>query len=133
MNYRNILYTLPLLFIIGCGGDGVPVTGTVKLADGTPLTSGSMIYQSDNINVIGNLDAQGRFSLYQQKPGDKVPPGTYRGAVSYDTSRDNPIQVEGVTRQSLLPFPERFESFERSGLTFTAEPGKPVHLEIVLE
>ena len=133
MKYRQIFYLLPLLIAVGCGGDAVPVTGTVKLTDGTPLTSGSMIYQSETINVVGNLDAQGRFSLYQQKPGDKVPPGTYRGAISYDTSQDNPVQVEGVSRQSLLPFPAKYESFEQSGLTFVAEPGKPLHLEIVLE
>ena len=100
------------------------VTGTVKLADGKPLTIGFITYESVTTNVIGTFDEQGRFSLFQARPGDRVPPGTYRGAISYDISE---------TGESRLPFPGKYTSFDTSGLTLTVEPGKPVNLEIVLE
>ena len=132
MIFRKILYILPLVIAVGCGGDAATVTGTVKLADGTPLTSGMMTFESATTNVVGNIDEQGRFSLFQARPGDRVPPGTYRGLVFYDTSAQESSRREG-DRSSFLPFPEKYASFDTSGLTLTVEPKKAVHLDIVLE
>jgi hypothetical protein len=121
MNTRNILYVLPLLVFVGCS-DAVSVTGTVKLADGTPFTMGYVSFESATTNVIGPLDRNGNFSLFQIKPGDRVPPGTYRGAIMF-----------GGTDEDPLPFPSKYTSFATSGLTVTVERGKPVTLDIVLE
>jgi len=100
---RTILYLLPLVIVVGCGGDAAKVTGTVTLADGTPLTSGLVTFESATTNVVGNLDNQGRFSLFQARPGDRVPPGTYRGMIFYDTSAQEAARKEG-DRTNFLPF-----------------------------
>jgi len=129
---RTILYLLPLVIVVGCGGDAAKVTGTVTLADGTPLTAGRITFESATTNVIGNIDSQGRFALFQHRPGDRVPPGTYRGLIYYDTMEQDMQRREGDHR-SFLPFAPKYASFETSGLTLTVEPRKAVHLEIVLE
>jgi len=131
--FKKTLYVLPLLVVIvGCG-DAASVTGTVKLADGTYLTSGMVTFESATTNVVGTLNEQGRFSLFQFKPGDRVPPGTYRGAISYDTSLEISRAGKEGAGKNFLPFPEKYSSFERSGLMLTVEPRKAVHLDIVLE
>jgi hypothetical protein len=136
MTFRNILYTLPLLLTIGCS-DATSVTGTVKLADGQPLTAGYVSFESATTNVIGPLDKNGHFSLFQIRPGDRVPPGTYRGMIVYDLSSF--ASAEGMNAsgddiiKKYLPFPVKYTAFDTSGLTVTVEKGKPVKMEIVLE
>ena len=132
MLFRKILYVLPLFVVVGCG-DAASVTGTVKLADGTPLTSGMVTFESATTNVVGNLDGQGRFSLFQVRPGDRVPPGTYRGAIFYDTSLAESQAGRQARVANFLPFPAKYASLEKSGLTLTVQPRKAVHLDIVLE
>ena len=135
MIFRKILYVLPLIVVVGCG-DAASVTGTVKLADGAPLTSGLVTFESATTNVVGNLDEQGRFSLFQSRPGDRVPPGTYRGMISYDTSSAESnvdVLAGGQQNTNFLPFPSKYTSYETSGLTLTVQPGKAVQLDIVLE
>jgi len=132
---RSFFLVLCCVFLAGCGGDAASVIGTVKLADGTPLTSGFVTFESSTTNVVGYLDERGRFSLFQARPGDRVPPGTYRGAISYDTTAAESaagMQEEGVVR-NFLPFPSKYTSFETSGLTLTVEPRQKVQLDIVLE
>jgi len=91
-------------------------------------------FENATTNIVGNLDAQGRFSLFLNRPGDAVPPGTYRGVIAYDTSAAEAEagMQEGVVR-NFLPFPSKYTSFETSGLTLTVEPRQKVHLDIVLE
>ena len=132
MIFRKILYILPLVIAVGCGGDAATVTGTVKLADGAPLTAGTVTFESATTNVVGNIDGQGRFSLFQVRPGDRVPPGAYRGSIFYDTSEQEANRREGDF-SNFLPFPQKYTSFDTSGLTLTVEPKKAVHLDIVLE
>ncbi len=140
MNFKYIVFGLfSVLAAVGCG-DAISVTGTVKFADGTPLTSGYVTFESDTTNVIGPLDKEGRFSLFQFKQGDRVPPGNYRGAIMYDISgaisNDNnamKMTDEQITKK-YLPFPPKYSAFSTSGLTLTVEAGKPVpKMEIVLE
>jgi len=137
MIFKKSFYLLPLFLflVIGCS-DASPVTGTVKLADGTPLTAGYLMFESATTNVVGDLDSHGHFSLYQFKPGDHVPPGTYRGVVVFDTSlMDSNDQSFSKTQggSTHLPFPQKYTSFNTSGLTVTVEPKKPVKMDIVLD
>jgi len=115
--FKNFLYILPLCIVLGCGG-GTAVTGTVKFADGTPFTEGDVVFENESMNIIGYLDSQGRFSLFQVKPGDQVPPGIYRGA---------------ITPRVGVVIPVKYTSSATSGLEIVVEPGKPVHLDIVME
>ena len=67
-----------LLIISGCSKNAT-VKGTVKFPDGTPLTKGTVVFESDKIRVSSQLNSKGEYSLSGSKPGDGVPPGTYKG------------------------------------------------------
>ncbi|MBA4105556.1 MAG: hypothetical protein C0485_07335 [Pirellula sp.] len=71
-------------FTIGCGGADalVPVSGTVKNADGAPLVfeSGTIIFQPTAAGRAANgaVDKSGAFEMTTATPGDGVQPGTYK-------------------------------------------------------
>jgi hypothetical protein len=123
-----------VLTLVGCS-DAARVTGTVKLKDGTPLPGGAITFEDERMNVYSPVDSKGNFSLYQIKPGDGVPPGTYKGRISFSLDALDPGNVahrEAAIAQK-VPFPMKYLSFDHSELTLTVEPRKPVHLDIVLE
>ena len=123
-----------VLMAMGCGG-ATKVTGTVTLKDGTPFTEGAVMFENETMSVYAPLDRNGKFTLFQNHPGDGVPPGTYRGRIVYDTDSlvpDNICNRETVLAQK-MPFPMKYLSFDQSELTLTVEPGKRVTLAIVLE
>jgi len=141
MTYSNSLLhlgcvVLVLVFVSGCGGGDTKVDGTVTLPDGSPLTEGVMMFDNGKTNVVGKLDAQGKFALYQFKPGDGVPPGTYRGMIQYEV--EVAPELEGEARYAALakalPFSPKYLELGTSGLTLTVESGKKVApMNIVLE
>ena len=139
--HKNVCLYLPgivfaVVLVSGCGSSGQKVVGTVKLPDGSPLSKGGIMFDNGQTNVIGNLDAKGRFTLYQFKPGDGVPPGNYQGMIRYEV--DIPFGLSPAARNAelakLLPFSPKYLKMETAGLTLTVEAGKNVApLEIVLE
>jgi hypothetical protein len=81
-NYFIIfVFVLPLLF--GCGQP--KVTGTVKFDDGTPLTSGGIMFTHLPYQASGAIKSDGSYEIYELKPGDGVRPGTYQVTVSATT------------------------------------------------
>ena len=126
--------TIIALTLIGCG-DAAKITGTVKLKDGTPFSDGAVTFENDRMNVYSPLDRNGKFSLYQVKPGDGVPPGTYKGRIEFNTDSLDPGNVPDreAAIAAKMPFPVKYTSFATSGLTLTVETRKSVHLDIVLE
>jgi hypothetical protein len=84
---RTKILVLSLLLVAGCGKSGglIPVTGTVKYADGSPLTieAGSVIFQAaeGTGNANGAVQQDGSFTMMTKKPGDGVKPGNYKVAV----------------------------------------------------
>lgn len=66
-----------LVACIGCGGRS-QVTGTVKFADGTPLTYGTVNFASADTICKGQIESDGKFKMRTFKPGDGVPAGTYK-------------------------------------------------------
>lgn len=71
-----------LLVVAGCGtapgGKTYKVTGTVKFADGTPLTKGVINFVGDKVTALSPLQPDGSFSLATNKPNDGAPEGTYK-------------------------------------------------------
>ena len=48
------------LMFTGCGGGGTnKVTGTVKFSDGSPLTSGTVSFNSDGFSTFGDIQSDG--------------------------------------------------------------------------
>ena len=65
----------------GCGGNA-RITGQVKFDDGTPLTIGEVIFESNTVQARGPIDTAGKYTMGTIKDGDGVPPGQYRVYVS---------------------------------------------------
>ena len=111
---------LLLGFVVGCGGSGDRVTGTVTFADGTPLTVGKVMFTNNSVTAFGNINAKGEFRMGTNKAGDGVPSGTYQ---VYITDARVPasftIQDEdGNTSAPLvLAIDPKFTTPARSGLT----------------
>jgi len=83
--YATISLILLSLLATGCN-DGrpkrVPVSGQV-LIDGTPLTTGAVRFHPESGRPsTGELDEQGRFSLFTFERGDGCTLGTHRISVS---------------------------------------------------
>lgn len=113
--------------VAGCGS-GVKarlykVTGTVKLASGQPLTSGTIYFDSDKFNAYGQIQPDGSFTLTTLRPDDGAPVGTYRVYLSGDLmgAGGNPAVVH-----------TKYATGITSGLTEEVKP-QANHFEITVD
>jgi len=112
--------TVVVLAAGGCGGRGtLPVTGTVRLADGAPVANATVVFESAGLPVSpsGTTDATGRFSLTAFQRHDGAPAGDYRIAVH------PPLAADSSEEQPASPFDPRYASASTSGLEFTVARG----------
>ena len=108
---KNIVFFLPLLFFVGCGGsDLTRVTGTVTL-DGKPAVDATVMFVSDSGGPVchGSTDISGNYTLgCQERVG--VPPGAYSVKIK---SRAKPVDttnpMAGLTEGS----PEYMEAYKK--------------------
>ncbi len=130
---RTLVIVLPLLVALaGCGGSGLysgalyPTTGQVLLADGRPLTGGSVrfIPKGSGLPATGKIAADGTFSL-TTKTREGAAPGEYK--VRVEPSPEMLSKKGGAVRK--LPFAVKYRNYEGdTGLTATVEAG-PTRLE----
>ena len=115
------------LVVAGCGGL-YPVSGTVTLEDGTPLTKGLVVFESADGNSMarGPIQSDGSFKLGSNQPGDGVRPGKYRALISGFDLTDVPDEMKN------LPFDAKYMRFQTSGLEFEVE-AKPNVFQILLK
>jgi len=82
MRIKSQLHVITLLLIsllVGCGPN-VSVTGKVTFPDGTPLTSGEVVFQTDTMMSRGDIQEDG---TYFMTTGENrgVPRGSYRVSI----------------------------------------------------
>ena len=118
---KHILFTIIVagfVCVLGCG-QGVTVQGKVSFPDGTPLTVGEVVFQTETLMASGRIQPDGTYTLVGAKEGDGIPPGRYgvRIVNAYDSSNTPP----GASPMDALPpiplIDEKFEKTETSGLT----------------
>jgi hypothetical protein len=106
-----------LVGVAGCGGY-YPVHGKVTYPDGSPVTKGIVVFESNGaanaISARGEIQADGTYQLGTDKPGDGVPAGKYRVLVT--PRLENPDAPE-------VTFDRRFADFNTSGLEFEVGSG----------
>lgn len=81
---KHALYcgmVLLVLGIVGCGSN-VKVSGKVSFPDGSPLTVGKVVFETDSFIASGDLQPDGSYTLGSLKKNDGIPPGTYRVSVA---------------------------------------------------
>jgi hypothetical protein len=114
VGWTAICCALACLALAGCGGDGdagdaptvYQATGTVKNAQGQPLSGGSVVLRRPagaGLNVNGRIGTDGSFSLQTITGGGSVvtgaPPGTYLVTIVPDLSQDQ------TTVSGAMPIP----------------------------
>jgi hypothetical protein len=110
----------------GCGSgtfgspSDYPVKGKILLADGKPLTSGRVIFVSDQtaLSYGGTVTSDGGFEL---KQGSRVgaPAGNYKVRIEVDET----TLPKGRSRSPHLPFPSRYLDEDVSKLAATVNAG----------
>jgi hypothetical protein len=123
------------LSLIGCGNNNVNVTGKIMLSDGTPVSSGNVIFISGASQGKGTISPDGTYSLSFQKKGDGIPPGTYQVLVTgafFIPSKLKPTdEMDTGTRPIIDNIYAETETSplncmvpNESGYDFTVEPSK---------
>jgi len=112
------------LALVGCSkpSTNVRVEGQVVWADGSPaLELAGFVVEStvpgSRVTARGTIDAEGRFRLGTNRPGDGAEPGSHQVAI-------NPAPRFEYEPPTPVRLPERYGRPETSGLTVTVEPGK---------
>lgn len=124
---REIVLACLTASMLGCGGgtkavieETVPVTG-IATYQGKPLED-YMVYFSNlsNRTASGIIDAEGRFTLGTNGPGDGAPAGihkvwfVYSPAVESNAGSEMP---DAPQPQPKVKLPAKFSRLEMSGLT----------------
>ena len=104
----------------GCGKP--KVTGKVTFTDGSPLTQGTVNFTDDKILCKGSIQEDGTFEMRTLKPGDGVPPGTYKVYLT-ETMRfgeaieSTSLDTTAVMHKTVNDVPPKYSNPEQSGLT----------------
>ena len=114
--WHTVPAILVALSILGGCGRGIttyPVRGAVTLSNGEPLAGATVSMEAvdRSVSATAQTDAQGRFALGTLKPGDGVPPGTYRAVVQPPMGAD-------PDQPAPMPFHPKYTRYETSGLEF---------------
>ena len=124
MTNRNILGGLGLFvcFFFGCGDGSVQFTGKVIFDDGTPVTSGHVVFESGLLQYDGIIQTDGSYTLRGATERSGIPFGSYRVAVVVPANDDGSLVIAS-----------RYGNTETSGLTFEVESGGPRTFDITVE
>lgn len=125
MQRSRYLLLCALLFAVavvatGCGKP--KVTGKVTFTDGSPLTQGTVNFTDDKILCKGSIQEDGTFEMRTLKPGDGVPPGTYKVYLT-ETMRfgeaieSTSLDTTAVMHKTVNDVPPKYSNPEQSGLT----------------
>lgn len=118
-----VIAVLPLL-VAGCGETDAlsraklyPVKGKVVLADGKPLTSGSVVFVATKSTITGTakLEPDGGFT-FKGSAGDGLPEGDYR--VRIESAEATKLRGN----KAALPFASVYLDEDLSKLTATVTP-----------
>jgi hypothetical protein len=109
-----------LLLAAGCNSSGLyPVSGRVVDQTGEPISGlegTEIVFSSENGNnsSIGEIKADGSFTMFTSRPGDGVPPGEYSVYI--------PRRHIDVERKAPQTIDAKFEDIGSSPLKAKVEP-----------
>jgi hypothetical protein len=121
----------------GCSaGEGTqPVSGTVKLPNGSPITGGLVLFRPlgrDQKPARGAIAPDGSFRLSTSQPNDGAVPGEYQVAVSTEP----PIEVidDPAKRAAYKsPIDKKYESTDTSPLKYTVSADEENYFDIIVD
>lgn len=117
---------LGLGMLAGCESSGpttIEVRGTVTF-QGRPLEGGSITFQPINVSdggpmrpAVGDIEADGTYTLTTFKKGDGVPPGEYAVAITSLIGAPPASEWEEAPPKRESRIPLKFNQADTSGLT----------------
>lgn len=121
---RCAVFALFLALAAGCGsGNTSPVRGKVVFKDGTPLTSGQVVFkpvdEKVQVSARGDIEKDGSFTLGTYKDGDGAVPGKYLALIN---PPPRPKKREKAIGRPIID--PRFTNYETSGLEFDVTQSK---------
>lgn len=101
-----------LAFAVGCGSK-ITVDGFVRFEDGTPLTTGTVYFESATTTARGQLNAEGRYVLESSGTKDGIPLGNYKVYILGATDSGYDANSQWIAKALI---DEKFQSAATSGL-----------------
>ncbi len=80
MKKYTLIFLVLALLVTGCNGLST-VSGIVTFEDESPLTTGTVVFQSPSFVTKSVLDSSGRYSV-------KIPPGEYAVYIPFANQKD---------------------------------------------
>lgn len=127
----SCVLSVAMFMVMGCGGGGdselMPVTGTVKNADGSTIVSkdgGKVLFMPNGSGraATGNVEQNGTFTMMTEKPGDGMMPGNYKVM----------LQIMKDYRAGTLAVPEKYGDVATTPLEATVDADNN-HFDFVIE
>jgi len=123
-----ILFALSVTLLSGCGQ--TKVTGKVTFPDGSPLTSGTIIFENDKHSYTATIKSDGSFNMGVLKDGEGIPPGEYRVAImAIDPESDNEVETSAVSKARFLTHP-KYASSRTSEITYNIQKNTNVTITV---
>ncbi len=113
-----------LAMTVGCS-ENVSLSGRVTFSDdGTPLTHGTVVFDSGSFLARGTINKEGYFNVGSEKATNGIPPGTYKITLTNtDESREVPDRgMPGSMRRISIPvIHQKYSRSTTSGLEITID------------
>ena len=131
---KHLIYLIFLCAVVGCS-QGTLITGTVHFDDGTPVTKGSVVFDSAKESFFGTISSEGNYTTGRNKEKQGIPDGNYTVWLSETEKIENKRDDKGLTiggSITQLVAPE-FRSPSKSPLRFEVKKGVTKTFDIVVE
>ncbi|MGL4942825.1 MAG: hypothetical protein ACRC46_06505 [Thermoguttaceae bacterium] len=113
MRYIALMLVVVSLVVCGCNNGKVSLGGQVTYPDGSPLTQGTICFETGTYLARGAVGKDGKYTVASVSTRDGLPPGTYKVYLTGTTlsERDGP-------KLKMTPLVnKKYASAETSGLT----------------
>jgi len=124
------LFVVSLLCLCTAGcNSGSGVGGKVTFDDGTPLTVGTVVFETETQQMIGEIHKDGTYRMSPDGKKNGIPNGEYKVAVSGAVEETGEVRDDGrkVTRTII---DEKFRSPSTSGLTCEVNGAKTFNITV---
>ena len=114
----HLVFASILVYSAGCGGNSA-VSGKVTFSDGTPLTVGKVVFETETFYAFGPIQSDGTYTMGSSKSGDGVPKGTYQVSIQ-DVVKPTIVQqgmrAPIITMPTSIPIDQKYFAGNTSGL-----------------
>ena len=113
------------LSLFGCTSSKVGMSGQVIFSDDkTPLTKGTVCFESTSYVARGRLNQNGEYTLGSESEKDGLPPGRYRVYIIGASVEETPANADSDERAISIPRPlisTKYAKGATSGITLEVD------------